>query len=59
MALVDVRRHHALGQAVARRTGVRHESPQILVLVDGQVAWHASHGRITAVAVAEALAALG
>src|SRR3712207_5723022 len=30
--LVDVSRQHALSKAIASRTGVRHESPQALVL---------------------------
>ncbi|MCE2940448.1 MAG: monothiol bacilliredoxin BrxC family protein [Gemmatimonadota bacterium] len=43
--------------AIEAETGVRHESPQVLVFVGSQVAWHASHRRVTAQAVAEALAA--
>lgn len=33
---------------VERRTGVRHESPQVLVLKGGVTVWHESHWRITA-----------
>lgn len=29
--LIDVRRAHALSRAVEERTGVRHESPQVIV----------------------------
>ena len=43
---VDVHRQHDLSRAVARLTGVRHESPQFFVLRDGKVQWSASHGRI-------------
>ena len=50
-----MRRHHALGQAVAARTGVRHESPQGLLLVGGEAVWSASHGDVTAEAVSDAL----
>ncbi len=55
VALIDVRRFHRLGQAVARRTGVRHESPQVIVLRDGAAVWDADHRAITAEAVAEAV----
>jgi bacillithiol system protein YtxJ len=32
---------------VALRTGVRHESPQAFVLLDGVQIWNASHADIT------------
>jgi thioredoxin 1 len=37
----------ALSRRVAERVGVRHESPQVLLLVDGRVAWHTSHAGVT------------
>jgi len=40
---------------VVERTGVRHESPQALLFVDGHVVWHASHGSITRSSLREAL----
>lgn len=52
---IDVSRDRALNPEVARRTGVRHESPQLFVIRDGAVTWHASHGRIRAEAVASAV----
>ena len=55
-ALVDVTRGQELSHAIAERTGVRHESPQVIVLRDGKAAWHASHFAITAKAVSDALA---
>ena len=55
--LIDVARARSLSLAVAAETGVRHESPQVIVLRDGAVAWSASHSRITADAVRDALAA--
>ena len=54
-AWIDVIGQRALSLAVAERTGVKHESPQALVLRDGVVTWHASHGAITRLALAEAL----
>lgn len=53
--LIDVTRGRELSRAIEERTGVRHESPQVLVLRDGKAAWHASHFAITATAVGAAL----
>jgi bacillithiol system protein YtxJ len=55
VAVVDVARHHDLGQLVAARTGVRHQSPQAIVLRDGRPAWSASHFGITTAVVRRAL----
>jgi bacillithiol system protein YtxJ len=51
IAIVDVVASQALSQEVAARTGVRHQSPQLLYLEDGRVRWDISHGAITADAV--------
>ncbi len=48
---VDVSRFRALTRRIAAETGVRHESPQVIVLVGGRPAWSASHGAIGADAV--------
>lgn len=53
---IDVKRAKMLSLAVAEETGVRHESPQVIVLRDGEASWSASHFAITADAVAEAMA---
>jgi bacillithiol system protein YtxJ len=53
--LIDVLAARPASQWVEVRTGVRHESPQVLVLSGGSVVWHASHRRITATALAQAL----
>jgi len=52
---VDVAGARELSLGLAERTGVRHESPQVLILRDGEAVWSASHGAITAAAVARAL----
>jgi len=54
-ALVTVQSHRDVSNAIAARLGVRHESPQILILRDGEVVWQASHHRVTADALVEAL----
>lgn len=42
-AVVEIQKVRPVSHAVAERTGIRHESPQALLLRDGKVAWHASH----------------
>jgi len=55
VVMVDVARAHAMSQDIAARTGVRHESPQVIVLKDGQAVWSASHGAIKQHAVVQAV----
>ena len=55
-AWLDVRGQRPLSQLVESRTGVRHESPQALLLRGGEVVWHASHGAITRDSLAAAVA---
>lgn len=43
---IDVVKLRQVALEVANRTGVRHESPQVIVLKDGNVYWHASHSGI-------------
>ena len=53
--LVEVQNARDVSNEIARRTGVRHESPQALLLRGGKVAWHASHWSIKAEALASAV----
>jgi bacillithiol system protein YtxJ len=57
VALIDVDRFHRLGQEVAQRTGVPHESPQVIVLRDGEAIWDADHWRIAVDGIEEAVRA--
>ena len=41
-----VQRSRALSDRLAKLLGVRHESPQVLILVDGRAAWHTSHAGV-------------
>src|SRR5262245_24545697 len=59
VVVLDVSRQHDLKRQVAERTGVRHESPQVIVLRGGEAAWTASHFQITAEAVRRAVEAAG
>ena len=58
IGLIDVRVAREVTAELARRTGVRHESPQVLLLRDGRAVWSASHGAVRAEAVERALAGL-
>ncbi|HEV3470294.1 MAG TPA: bacillithiol system redox-active protein YtxJ [Pyrinomonadaceae bacterium] len=55
VAVVVVQRSRELSRQVESRTGVRHESPQVLVLRRGRPVWSASHFDITAEAVEQAV----
>jgi len=46
--VVFVQDDRMISNEIARRTGIRHESPQAIVLKDGEVVYHASHFDITA-----------
>ena len=54
-AMVVVQTHRDVSNAVASKLGVRHETPQALLVHAGRVAWSASHFRVTAAAVEQAL----
>lgn len=57
VAMVDVSKEKKLTKAIESRTGVRHESPQVFVLRNGQPIWSASHFAITVDAVQKATSA--
>jgi bacillithiol system protein YtxJ len=44
--LVDVIANRAISQQIAKQSGVRHESPQILILKNGKVVNYYSHNSI-------------
>lgn len=45
-AVIEIQRAREVSAAVADRLGVRHESPQALLVRDGEAVWHASHWAI-------------
>jgi bacillithiol system protein YtxJ len=59
LGMVRVQAARGVSNHIAARLGVRHESPQVLVIADGRVVWHASHYRVTAEQIAAALGRLG
>jgi bacillithiol system protein YtxJ len=56
-AMITVQTHRELSTAVARRLGVRHETPQALLIREGRVVWSASHFRVTGGALETAIKA--
>jgi bacillithiol system protein YtxJ len=54
-AIVTVQSHRELSNAVSARLGIRHETPQALLIRNGRVIWSASHFRVTAAAVQSAI----
>ncbi|MFN2492084.1 MAG: bacillithiol system redox-active protein YtxJ [Pyrinomonadaceae bacterium] len=55
VALIEVQKARELSTEIENRLGVAHESPQVIVLRNGQVVWSASHFRITSDAVDDAV----
>jgi bacillithiol system protein YtxJ len=54
-AIVTVQTHRDVSNAVSAKLGIRHETPQALLIRDGRVIWSASHFRVTAEAMKKAL----
>jgi bacillithiol system protein YtxJ len=52
---VDVNARTDVSEHIAERTGIRHESPQVIVLRSGRPEWNASRFDITAGALRDAL----
>jgi monothiol bacilliredoxin len=46
--MIVVQSHRVISDEAAVRLGVRHETPQAILLRDGRPVWKASHFRITA-----------
>ncbi len=53
--LIDVTVAQDITSLLAQRTGVKHESPQVILLQHGRAVWSASHFAITPGAVRHAL----
>ena len=54
-AIVLVIENRGLSNAITERLGIRHESPQVLLIKNGLVVWHASHWSITPESLSSAL----
>ena len=53
--LVIVQKERAVSNAIERDLGVRHESPQLLILKDGKGIWQATHYKIKRPLLSEAI----
>jgi bacillithiol system protein YtxJ len=53
--VLPVQAGRALSTLLSQRFGIRHESPQVMVIDRGEVVWHGSHYRATAGSIAAAL----
>lgn len=53
--ILEVQTAREISRELADLTGVRHETPQVIVLRDGKAVWNASHFDVTANDVAKAL----
>ncbi len=56
-ALITVQTQRDASNAVTTRLGIRHETPQALLIRDGRVIWSASHFRVTSAAIDQAIRA--
>lgn len=57
-AMVTVQTHREVSNAVSARLGVRHETPQAILVRDGRVVWSASHFHVNAVELGKAVQAV-
>ena len=53
--VITVQSHRRVSDSAAQRFGIRHETPQAILLKEGRVVWNASHFRITAEALGRAI----
>ena len=59
VSMVDVNSSRNISEEFARVTGIKHESPQVIILRNGNAVWNASHFDVQASAIKEAVDANG
>jgi bacillithiol system protein YtxJ len=52
---LDLLVHRDVSSAIEERTGVRHQSPQLILVVNGKAVWSATHDKITMKSIADAV----
>jgi bacillithiol system protein YtxJ len=57
--LLEIQVAPEISREVEKLTGVRHESPQVILLRDGKAVWDASHFDVNAASVSQALESNG
>jgi bacillithiol system protein YtxJ len=55
-AMVTVQTHREVSNAIAAKLGVRHETPQAILVHGGRAVWSASHFRVNAAELQKAVA---
>ena len=55
VVLIEVQSAREVSRELANRTGIRHESPQVIVFRNGIAVWNASHYGVSAEEVAKIL----
>jgi bacillithiol system protein YtxJ len=55
-AMVTVQTHREVCNSITERLGVRHETPQAILVRKGRAVWSASHFRVNAAEIQKALA---
>lgn len=55
MHFIDVIKSREVSNYIAEKLGIRHESPQAIVLENGNVVWHKSHSAIKGAKILEVL----
>ena len=53
--ILEVQSAREVSRELANRTGIRHETPQVIVLRDGKAVWNASHFDVKAADVMKAV----
>ena len=53
-SMVEVVRFRPISQYIAKKTSVRHESPQVLVIANGEVLFYTSHSEVNKVNIQQA-----
>jgi bacillithiol system protein YtxJ len=46
--MIDVISNRSISNRIAEMFDIRHESPQAILLIDGEVIWSGSHGKVQA-----------
>jgi len=53
--ILEVQSARDVSRELATLTGIRHETPQVIILRDGKAVWNASHFDVTAAGVTKAV----
>ena len=57
--LLEIQAAPEISREIEKLTGVRHESPQVILMRDGKAVWNASHFDVNATSVSKALESNG